>query len=1600
MDIFSPTILDDALITGSNTANLLRVSSPSAPSALFVSGSGNIGIGTTSPQGPLHIRGVSDFGVTPGIFLDSNGFDNNEPFDIRLASAGVGAPQARAIRIIASSSLSDPPGGAAISFYSNISVNFPGWVFIDSGANNGAKILFRTAPTNTGITERMVISSSGNVGIGTSTPTTTLNVNGTTFLQGGQTTVRGNTATSAATAFRVENSNATSLLTILNDGTSAFNTSHLYVSSSGRVGIGTTNPSNTLQVSGSLWATNITASSLPSSTQPNIIGYDTASGIFTYFSTSSFVGGSGTQNYITRWSGPNTITTSSIYESGSRIGIGIGAVLPNARLHISGANNEALLIASSSTAPSALFVSGSGRVGIGTSSPQSQLHIYTNQSPYIGLFSRVENTSGTTIVSASAIQTKIDTLNAASIIPHAYNINILNSSTGEGGITNLYGVHVNLLNSGSDNWAIYTSGSTKSYFGGKVGIGTTSPSARLHVTELNDTNHLLKVEGSTNTFIEVNNGNVLVSGSNVHLSGSLYFSASSAGNVSNSVLVRDNTTGQIKLTGSYGGGGGGGVTLPSNLLSGSGTPTYIALYSGSNFLSSSNIFQNSNSFIGINTNNPQTQLYVGGRFSAELLSSTKPQVVVFDTTTKELFYMDTSSLVAGGGGGTPGGINFDIQYNNNSAFGGTGAPQTFFYDYIRGAFGQGDGVSPSGSQSHAQGFYTIIEDGASYSHAEGSGSIVKTEGSAGHAEGQDTIVRGVAGHAEGYKTYVGIIDVSPWAKSGSYAHSEGYYTTASGQAAHSEGSFSWAAGDYSHAEGLNTRAYGDYSHAEGRNTATSASYAHSEGWGSIASASYSHAEGYFTITEGQFSHAEGNGTRTTSNAGSSHAEGASTTTDGAFSHAEGQGTTTYGSYSHAEGYNSTAWANHSHAEGNNTNARAEHSHTEGLQTETRGEHSHAEGYLTIASGSHSHAEGYLTIASGSNSHAEGEDTDANAVGSHSEGYLTKTNGVYSHSEGESTNTIGRASHSEGYLTTASGQYSHAEGESTQAIGYASHTIGVQTKAVGTASFAAGLGTVASGSYQNVIGKYNISSSAVTASFIIGNGFSDTNRSNLLFAFGSQVQITGSLLVSGSITATNISGNFLQDRIVSPVSAGVGQQTIAQVISGSSDGIIFNLIPSGVGSGSVIYSRYPLYTINGEPFDIGWGIGAPPSYSLDVYGESNFGGPNPYEGSRNNNNIRPKSYAFSHGQSNEVSGSHSFTQGKNLIASSSFQHVIGSYNQQLNKDYSFVIGNGRVDDRSNILVAFGGPSLITTPEVQITGSFSVTHNTNYNNSSPFADVRFRFLSQSTQPNIIGYDTASGRLTYFSTSSIAGSGGTSGTGTQNYITRWSSGTTITTSSIYESGSKIGIGIGAVLPNARLHISGANNEALLIVSSSTAPSALFVSGSGNVGIGMTTPSFRLDVSGSAKFGTGSVGFASGLGQIHAVDRTGAYITATQTTSSIVTFMGADSSGGIVGTYSSHDFVIRSNNGDKIVAEAGGNIGIQTTPAEWIHLSSDPASNLYLQIDAAQTSNPPPLTAMAPDTGYGITTNKYYLAEPNYWMEIKLNGTVVLIPCYTQAP
>lgn len=83
----------------------------------------------------------------------------------------------------------------------------------------------------------------------------------------------------------------------------------------------------------------------------------------------------------------------------------------------------------------------------------------------------------------------------------------------------------------------------------------------------------------------------------------------------------------------------------------------------------------------------------------------------------------------------------------------------------------------------------------------------------------------------------------------------------------------------------------------------------------------------------------------------------------------------------------------------------------------------------------------------------------------------------------------------GYSTTANKAYATATGYSTTASGQSAHAEGQSTVASGNYSHATNLGTKATASSQTAIGKYNATDS--NALFIIGNGTSDSARSNAL-----------------------------------------------------------------------------------------------------------------------------------------------------------------------------------------------------------------------------------------------------------------------------------------------------------------------------------------------------------------------------------------------------------------------------------------------------------------------------------------------------------------------
>ena len=84
-------------------------------------------------------------------------------------------------------------------------------------------------------------------------------------------------------------------------------------------------------------------------------------------------------------------------------------------------------------------------------------------------------------------------------------------------------------------------------------------------------------------------------------------------------------------------------------------------------------------------------------------------------------------------------------------------------------------------------------------------------------------------------------------------------------------------------------------------------------------------------------------------------------------------------------------------------------------------------------------------------------------------------------------------------------------------------------------------------------------------------------------------------------------------------------------------------------------------------------------------------------------------------------------------------------------------------------------------------------------------------------------------------------------------------------YETAEKVrinnsgNVGIGIPTPSASLHISGASSNVLLEIDSPAANNILYVSGSGNVGIGKSNPTYKLDVNGTINTGIGYGNFTT---------------------------------------------------------------------------------------------------------------------------------------------
>ena len=423
----------------------------SSTERMRITSDGSVGIGTNSPGAKLDVVGTSNFqgdiqvsGVT---FVDStrrniylNSFDGG---------GGNGIFFRDGFTYNASITVGDHNGAAAdgicISGYDGVSFS--------TGSNNK--------------NEKMRISGYGNVLIGTTTDAGyKLDVNGSFITRGA----------SYFTSGGVQISDNIYHYGDLNTyigfpGTDTFNIytsggNRLHINSAGNVGIGTASPAYTLDVNGSLHSTNL-----------NI-----ADAIYHEGDTNTYI--QFVSNDTIRWV-TNGSERMRLNSSGN---FGMGTTVPSAQLHLlqSNTSNTADLFKIEHNFQFLSFppytttdfvVKSSGNVGIGTASPSYKLDVNgTLRSSDITIADKVIHGGDTDTYMSFPSNDTIGWYTSGGERMRINSSGNVGIGTTDPGTTRLF-VNSNF----SNDYGIYTAGENRNFISADLGIGTTTPSAKLDV---------------------------------------------------------------------------------------------------------------------------------------------------------------------------------------------------------------------------------------------------------------------------------------------------------------------------------------------------------------------------------------------------------------------------------------------------------------------------------------------------------------------------------------------------------------------------------------------------------------------------------------------------------------------------------------------------------------------------------------------------------------------------------------------------------------------------------------------------------------------------------------------------------------------------------------------------------------------------------------------------------------------------------------------------------------------------------------------------------------------------------------------------------------
>ena len=617
---------------------------------------GNVGIGTTSPDSKLEIsQQLSAAGTIDYPYTISSRDDGNTVNQV--GGEGVG------IKFRIAGNASTTPGdslvGASIAAIRESSSD------TDSSTGLG---LFVTQNDET-LDEAVRIDQNGNVGIGTTNPTTPLHI------KNDAPTIRLEDNTSGDNHYFTANNGelrvqSSGYITIRPNN--AISTTFL---ANGNVGIGTTSPSEKLSVNGTfssnaLWTNSSSVSYWGNySTAYGGLSWDTGyASVFATAGNSLRLGSNGAS--------PDMV----INTNGN---VGIGNTTPGERLTVSGnirlnnngnqlrdynsnniISNASNVITIGSGAITSVNVP-TGNVGIGTTSPGYKLDVTG------------DSTSGVVAVRNSANgRDTFRSENAAG----TRTFNIGNDANGHG---------IVLVRGSSGTTNNYIAGNGNSYFNaGNVGIGTTSPSEKLDVAGNIKSNGEFQVFTGTTDIGQISNllGALNIQGTSTRdvslgsdTNPQSIFIEGTNGNVGIGTtspatwkLTVDSTTvyaASFDTTNNTGVAINGNNTTAAQILGYSSTAsTYNDLDIRSNSTAGSGIYiDGSESKVGIGTTSPSRTLDVRG--DAQILSTSSTGLRIVGGTTSEVYMIfgDADDNSMGGFGYNNNTNELSIDVNNSEA---------------------------------------------------------------------------------------------------------------------------------------------------------------------------------------------------------------------------------------------------------------------------------------------------------------------------------------------------------------------------------------------------------------------------------------------------------------------------------------------------------------------------------------------------------------------------------------------------------------------------------------------------------------------------------------------------------------------------------------------------------------------------------------------------------------------------------------------------------------------------------------------------------------------------------------------------------------------